>query len=65
MIKWLFVWLIWTISQGGMFAKTEMSQVLTEIIKMDSDFTKEEFLRLCQFDFIPNILEVILKSAFP
>ena len=51
-------------SQGGMFAKTELSQVLTEIIKMDTDFTKEEFLRLCQFDFIPNILEVILKLIF-
>lgn len=47
---------------GGMFAKTEMSQVLTEIIKMDSDFTKEEFLRLCQFDFIPNILEAMIRG---
>lgn len=45
---------------GGVFTKTEMSEVLTEIVKMDPTFDKEEFVRLCQFDFIPNILEVLV-----
>ena len=36
-----------------------MSEVLTEIIRMDPTFDKEEFIKQCQFDIIPNILEVL------
>jgi len=43
---------------GGVFTKTEMSEVLTEIVKMDPTFDKEQFIKTCQFDMIPNILEV-------
>lgn len=43
---------------GGVFSKTEMSEVLTEIIRMDPTFDKEQFIKQCQFDIIPNILEV-------
>jgi len=35
-----------------------MSEVLTEVVRMDPTFDKEEFIKLCQFDVIPNILEV-------
>ena len=45
-------------SSGGIFTPTEMSEVLTEICKMDPDFDKEKFLLWCQFHVIPNILEV-------
>ena len=45
---------------GGLSAATELSQVLTEIVKMDPNFEKEQFLRDCEQDFIPNILEVSL-----
>ena len=41
-----------------MFSKTEMSEVLTEVCKMDPDFNQETFLRWCQYDVIPNLLEV-------
>jgi len=41
-----------------MFTKTEMSEVLTEIVKMDPGFDKEKFIKDCQFLMIPNILEV-------
>ncbi len=44
-----------------MFAKTEMSEVLTEIVKMDPNFDREEFIKECQYEFIPNILEVGFK----
>lgn len=42
-----------------MFQKTELSEVLTEICKMDPLFNKEAFLKECQYEIIPNILEVI------
>jgi hypothetical protein len=45
---------------GGVFSKTEMSEVLTEIIRMDPTFDKEQFIKQCQFDIIPNILEVTI-----
>ena len=31
---------------GGMFSRTELSEVLTEIIKMDPNFCKEQFLKV-------------------
>jgi len=43
---------------GGVFSKTEMSEVLTEVVRMDPTFDKEDFIKLCRFDVIPNILEV-------
>jgi hypothetical protein len=35
-----------------------MSAVLTEILKADPSFDKDAFLRQCEKDIIPNILEV-------
>ena len=45
---------------GNVFSKTEMSEVLTEIVKADPNFDKERFIREVQHDIIPNILEVSL-----
>ena len=56
--------LFWTVfpipivPTGGLFSKTEMSAVLTEILKADPSFDKDAFLRQCEKDIIPNILEV-------
>jgi len=36
-----------------------MSEVLTEIVKADPNFDKDSFLKQCEKDIIPNILEVI------
>eukprot|EP00088_Acartia_fossae_P053092 TRINITY_DN6025_c0_g1_i11.p1 TRINITY_DN6025_c0_g1~~TRINITY_DN6025_c0_g1_i11.p1 ORF type:complete len:454 (-),score=116.58 TRINITY_DN6025_c0_g1_i11:818-2179(-) len=47
---------------GGLSAATELSQVLTEIVKMDPNFEKEQFLRDCEQDFIPNILEAMTRG---
>ena len=41
---------------GGLFTRTELSEVLTEIVKMDPTFCKEQFLKDCERDIIPNIL---------
>merc|ERR1711988_766064 len=45
-----------------MFSKTEMSEVLTEIMKMDPNFTQEGFMLDCQNDIIPNVLEGIVRG---
>lgn len=52
---WLLVFFFFL---GGLFSKTEMSEVLTEIVKADPTFDKDSFLKQCEKDIIPNILEV-------
>uniref|UniRef100_A0A3Q3LJ53 Mitochondrial import inner membrane translocase subunit TIM44-like n=1 Tax=Mastacembelus armatus TaxID=205130 RepID=A0A3Q3LJ53_9TELE len=47
---------------GGLFSKTEMSEVLTEILKADPNFDKDSFLKQCEKDIIPNILEAIIRG---
>uniref|UniRef100_A0A3Q3XBZ9 Mitochondrial import inner membrane translocase subunit TIM44 n=1 Tax=Mola mola TaxID=94237 RepID=A0A3Q3XBZ9_MOLML len=46
----------------GLFSKTEMSEVLTEILKADPSFDKDSFLKLCERDIIPNILEAMIQG---
>jgi len=40
----------------------ELSETLTEIVKMDPTFEKEQFLKDCESDIIPNILEAISRG---
>jgi import inner membrane translocase subunit TIM44 len=47
---------------GFIFTRTELSEVLTEIVKMDPNFDKEQFLKDCENDFIPNILEAMTQG---
>ncbi|XP_064646315.1 mitochondrial import inner membrane translocase subunit TIM44-like [Lineus longissimus] len=47
---------------GGVFSKTEMSEVLTEICKMDPNFDKESFIKECEQEIIPNVLEAIVRG---
>ncbi|XP_015795239.1 mitochondrial import inner membrane translocase subunit TIM44 [Tetranychus urticae] len=47
---------------GGVFRKTELSEALTEICKMDPNFDKASFLRECEVDIIPNILEAMVRG---
>ena len=47
-----------SVCTGGLFSKTEMSEVLTEILKADPSFDKDSFLKQCERDIIPNVLEV-------
>ena len=44
---------------GGLFQRTELSEALTEITKMDPNFDKDAFLRECERDIIPTILEAM------
>jgi len=47
---------------GAVFTRTELSETLTEIVKMDPTFQKEQFLKDCETDIIPNILEAIIRG---
>ncbi|KAI4886881.1 hypothetical protein NFI96_022588 [Prochilodus magdalenae] len=47
---------------GGLFSKTEMSEVLTEILKVDPSFDKDSFLKQCEKDIIPNVLEAMIQG---
>ncbi|XP_072294935.1 mitochondrial import inner membrane translocase subunit TIM44 isoform X2 [Eucyclogobius newberryi] len=47
---------------GGLFSKTELSEVLTEILKVDPNFDKDTFLNQCERDIIPNILEAMIRG---
>lgn len=50
---------------GGLFSKTEMSEVLTEILRVDPAFDKDRFLQQCENDIIPNVLEVGAQPSRP
>jgi len=47
---------------GGMFSKTELSETLTEICKIDPNFDEKQFLRDCESDIIPNVLEAMVRG---
>lgn len=47
---------------GGLFQKTELSETLTEICKIDQSFDQKKFLRDCETDIIPNILEAMTRG---
>jgi import inner membrane translocase subunit TIM44 len=47
---------------GGLFQKTELSETLTEICKIDPSFDKVKFLRDCEIDIIPNVLEAMIRG---
>lgn len=43
-------------------ARSEVSEVLTEIAKVDPAFDKHEWLRFCEKEMIPNILEAFIRA---
>lgn len=47
---------------GNFFTKSEMSEVLTEITKMDPTFDQIQFLKDCERDIIPNVLEAQIRG---
>lgn len=43
---------------GGSMAQSDMAQTMAEIRKVDPKFIKEEFVKQCQFEIIPTVLDV-------
>lgn len=50
---------------GNLFSKTELSETLTEICKIDPNFDQKHFLRDCERDIIPNVLEAMVRGDLP
>lgn len=47
---------------GGLFSKTELSETMTELVKIDPSFDQKRFLLDCEKDIIPNVLEAIVRG---
>ncbi|KAH8417245.1 hypothetical protein KR222_007044 [Zaprionus bogoriensis] len=47
---------------GGLFSKTELSETMTELVKIDPSFDQKRFLYDCEKDIIPNVLEAIVRG---
>jgi len=47
---------------GGLFSKTELSETMTELVKIDPNFDQKQFLHDCEKDIIPNVLEAIVRG---
>lgn len=47
---------------GNLFSKTELSETLTEICKIDPNFDAKQFIRDCENDIIPNVLEAMVRG---
>ncbi|WKX88324.1 hypothetical protein Q1695_008178 [Nippostrongylus brasiliensis] len=48
---------------GSVFGgQNEVSEVLTEIAKIDPSFDKAEWLRFCEKEVIPNVLEAFIRG---
>nr|CAB3266964.1 mitochondrial import inner membrane translocase subunit TIM44 [Phallusia mammillata] len=47
---------------GGMFGGTEISKIMTEIVKTDPNFSAQEFIEFCKNDIIPNMMEAIAQN---
>jgi import inner membrane translocase subunit TIM44 len=49
---------------ASIFSQSETSEALTEICRVDPAFDVARFLRIVQYDIIPNIFEVKKKKHF-
>ncbi|KAG1681644.1 Mitochondrial import inner membrane translocase subunit TIM44 [Nymphon striatum] len=47
---------------GGVFQKTELSEVLTEITKIDPSFDRYKFVKHVESVIIPNVLEAMIRG---
>ncbi len=63
--EWLIEWIRFSFSfQASIFSQSETSEALTEICRVDPTFDVAQFLRVVQYDIIPNIFEVKTKIDF-
>uniref|UniRef100_H2Z0R5 Mitochondrial import inner membrane translocase subunit TIM44 n=1 Tax=Ciona savignyi TaxID=51511 RepID=H2Z0R5_CIOSA len=47
---------------GSLLGGTDISKVMTEISKIDPEFSAQGFLDFCRFEVIPNLLEAIAQG---
>ena len=51
--------------EGGSIKQSDMAAALAEINKIDPNFDKEAFVKECQFEIIPTVLEAYLRGNLP
>lgn len=54
-----FFYYIFFFFEASIFSQSETSEALTEICRVDPTFDVAQFIRVVQYDIIPNIFEVI------
>lgn len=47
---------------SSVFHNPEMSNVVTELCRVEPDFSLEKFIRQCETDIIPNVLEALARQ---
>ncbi|KAL3998881.1 Tim44-like domain family protein [Acanthocheilonema viteae] len=47
---------------SSLFGHSEISEVLSEIQKVDPNFDKNEWLRFCEKEIIPNVMEAFIRG---
>lgn len=47
---------------SSVFHNPEMSDVVTELCRVEPDFSLEKFIRQCEIDIIPNVLEALAQQ---
>jgi len=47
---------------SDVFSQSEMAQTIAEITKIDPNFNKDLFLKECEFEIIPTVLEAFLRG---
>lgn len=45
---------------GDVFSQSEQAQTIAEITKIDPSFNKDNFIKECEFEIIPTVLEVVV-----
>lgn len=49
---------------GDVFSQSDTAKTMAEITRIDPQFNKDSFLKECEFEIIPSVLEVIDQMAF-
>ena len=45
-------------STGDVFSQSDTAKTMAEITRIDPQFNKDRFLKECEFEIIPSVLEV-------
>lgn len=53
-----------TSAAGSLAGGTEISKIMTEVAKIEPNFSAVDFIKFCQYDVIPNVLEGIAQGKY-
>ena len=50
---------------GDVFSQSDTAKTMAEISRIDPQFNKDSFLKECEFEIIPSVLEVSYSEHCP